>query len=195
MYLSSMVLSRSHTCCVEERFNQTARARRRGDGKRLGRHGVDLQRLGGRHGAADEVLKAGELLAWLHVSLPRVRQRLREEQRTARQGTGGPFWCMLYWSRIHERAVSLRFLGIILRFFRLEVCIYSLNIAEQFQTTFAQGRRGSKICKKRRKTLKTFVPIMPKNLASVYCGLLMCPQYSVLSSTFHPYLHIKKIGV
>ncbi len=36
--------------------------------------------------------------------------------------------------RIHERTISLRFLGIILRVLRLEV--YMTN---QFQTTFAQG--------------------------------------------------------
>ncbi len=37
-------------------------------------------------------------------------------------------------SRIHERTISLRFLGIMLRVLRLEV-----NIANQFQPTFALG--------------------------------------------------------
>jgi hypothetical protein len=43
-------------------------------------------------------------------------------------------------SRIHEGTISLRrFLGIILRVFRLEVSIYNGNITNQFQTTFARG--------------------------------------------------------
>jgi hypothetical protein len=41
----------------------------------------------------------------------------------------------VYRSRIHERTISLRFLGIILRVRRLKV-------ANQFQTTFAQGKGG-----------------------------------------------------
>jgi hypothetical protein len=44
--------------------------------------------------------------------------------------------------RIHERTISLRFLGIILRVLRLEVSVYITN---QFITTFAQDGRGSKI--------------------------------------------------
>jgi hypothetical protein len=35
-------------------------------------------------------------------------------------------------SRIHERAVSLRFLGIILRGLRLEVSVYNVYITNQF---------------------------------------------------------------
>ncbi len=47
-------------------------------------------------------------------------------------------------SRIHERTISLKFLGIILRVFRLEVSVYNIY----FQTTFAQvggGGGGRKI--------------------------------------------------
>jgi hypothetical protein len=42
-------------------------------------------------------------------------------------------------SRIHEHTISLRFLGIILRVLRLEVSVYNVYIANQFQTTFARG--------------------------------------------------------
>jgi hypothetical protein len=45
-------------------------------------------------------------------------------------------------SRIHEHTISLRFLGIILRFLRLEVSVYNVYIANQFQITFARGRGG-----------------------------------------------------
>jgi hypothetical protein len=41
-------------------------------------------------------------------------------------------------SRIHKRTISLRFLGIILRVFRVEVSVYNAYITNQFQTTFAQ---------------------------------------------------------
>ncbi len=49
---------------------------------------------------------------------------------------------IVYWSRIHERTFSLRFLGIILRVLRLEVSVYNVYISNQFQTTFAQGGGG-----------------------------------------------------
>ncbi len=42
-------------------------------------------------------------------------------------------------SRIHEPIISLRFLGIIVRFLRLEVSVSNVYIADQFQITFAQG--------------------------------------------------------
>ncbi len=48
-------------------------------------------------------------------------------------------------SRIHERTISLRFLGIILRVLRLEISMYHVYITNQFQSTFAQGVGGSKI--------------------------------------------------
>ncbi len=44
-----------------------------------------------------------------------------------------------YKSRIRERIISLRFLGIILRVLRLEVFAYIVYITNQFQTTFAWG--------------------------------------------------------
>ncbi len=50
----------------------------------------------------------------------------------------------LFSSRIHERIVSLRFLGIILRVLRLEVSVYNVNITNQFQPAFTQGGRGVK---------------------------------------------------
>jgi hypothetical protein len=45
-------------------------------------------------------------------------------------------------SRIHERSISLRFLGIILRFLGLEVSINYVYITKQFQTSFAEGGGG-----------------------------------------------------
>jgi hypothetical protein len=45
-------------------------------------------------------------------------------------------------SRICERTISLRFLGIILRVLRLEVSEHNVCITNQFQTTFAQVGRG-----------------------------------------------------
>jgi hypothetical protein len=45
-------------------------------------------------------------------------------------------------SRIHERAILLRFLGIILRVLRLEISVYNVFITNQFQTTFARGVGG-----------------------------------------------------
>jgi hypothetical protein len=45
-------------------------------------------------------------------------------------------------SQIHERTISLKFLGIILRFLTFEVSIYNVNITNQFQTTFSQGGPG-----------------------------------------------------
>jgi hypothetical protein len=44
----------------------------------------------------------------------------------------------LSWSRIHERTISLRFIGIILRVLRLEVSVCNVYITNQFQTTFDQ---------------------------------------------------------
>jgi hypothetical protein len=48
----------------------------------------------------------------------------------------------MYRSRIHERTISLRFLGIILRVIRLEVSVYNVFITNQFQPTFARGGGG-----------------------------------------------------
>jgi hypothetical protein len=54
----------------------------------------------------------------------------------------GTFRRRVYRSRIHERTISLRFLGIFLRVLRLEVSIHNVYITNQFQTTFAQRGRG-----------------------------------------------------
>jgi hypothetical protein len=51
----------------------------------------------------------------------------------------------LFWSRIHESTISLRTLGIISRVLRLEVFVYNDYITNQFQATFFEGGRGSKI--------------------------------------------------
>ncbi len=79
---------------------------------------------------------------------------------------------MLYRSRIHEHTISLRFLGIILRVLRLEVSVYNVYIANQFQTTFAQGEVEKnplvEVTVNSKEENKTFVPITSKNLASVY---------------------------
>jgi hypothetical protein len=48
------------------------------------------------------------------------------------------FFAVTYRSRIHERTISLEFLGIILSVLRLEVFIYNVYITNQFQTTLAQ---------------------------------------------------------
>ncbi len=42
-------------------------------------------------------------------------------------------------SRIHERTISLRFLGIILKVLRIEVSVSNMYITNKLQTTFAQG--------------------------------------------------------
>jgi hypothetical protein len=46
------------------------------------------------------------------------------------------FQVTVYPSRIHERSVSLMFLGVTLR-----VSVNNVYISNQFQTTFAQGER------------------------------------------------------
>ncbi len=48
------------------------------------------------------------------------------------------------WSQIHERTISLRFLGIILRVLRLEVSVYNIYITNHFCARWGRGR--SKIC-------------------------------------------------
>ncbi len=45
-------------------------------------------------------------------------------------------------SRIHGRTISLRFLGIVLRDFRLQVSLYNVYVKNQFQTSFARGWGG-----------------------------------------------------
>jgi hypothetical protein len=44
--------------------------------------------------------------------------------------------------RIHERTISLRFLGITLIVPRLEISLYNDYITNQFETTFAHGGGG-----------------------------------------------------
>ncbi len=51
---------------------------------------------------------------------------------------------MQYRSRIHERTISLRFLGIILRVVKHEVSVHNVYITNKFRTTFNQGGRGVK---------------------------------------------------
>ncbi len=83
-----------------------------------------------------------------------------------------PKWRYLYRSRTHERTISLGFPGIVISVLRLKVSVYNVIITTQCQTTFALGRGGVKsVCRgdcARRKTLKTVVPIMSKNAASVH---------------------------
>jgi hypothetical protein len=45
-------------------------------------------------------------------------------------------------SRFYERTISLRFLGIILRVFRLEVPYTMFTLPNQFKSTFARGGGG-----------------------------------------------------
>ncbi len=45
-------------------------------------------------------------------------------------------------SRIHERTISLRFLGIILKLLKIEVSLYDVYITNHLQTTFAHGGKG-----------------------------------------------------
>jgi hypothetical protein len=47
-----------------------------------------------------------------------------------------------YRSGVHERTISLRFLGIILRVPRLKVSVYSVYITNQFQPTFLRWGWG-----------------------------------------------------
>jgi hypothetical protein len=47
-------------------------------------------------------------------------------------------WCVSR-SQIHERTISLRGLGIILRVLRLEVSVYNIYITNLLQKTFAQS--------------------------------------------------------
>jgi hypothetical protein len=123
-----------------------------------------------------------------HWSLHIDPKNNRDQQRSAHHGYYR-YWFQIhglriltsYWlerlfsvhmhlSQIHERAISLTFLGIILRVLILEVSVYNVYITNQFQTTSAQGGRG-KIRNRwlwiaRRKTLKTIVPITSKDSAS-----------------------------
>ncbi len=81
--------------------------------------------------------------------------------------------CLECRSRIHERTISLRFLGIILRVLRLEVSAFNVYITNSLnKTTFAQSGGGGLIYRlaevtvnSKEETLKTFVPIMSKNSA------------------------------
>jgi hypothetical protein len=45
-------------------------------------------------------------------------------------------------SQIHERTISLMFMGMILRVLRLEVSVYNIYITNKFHTTFARAGRG-----------------------------------------------------
>ncbi len=49
------------------------------------------------------------------------------------------YWPVLTRSRIHERTILLRFLGIILRVLRLEASVYNVYITNQFQTAVSTG--------------------------------------------------------
>jgi hypothetical protein len=49
---------------------------------------------------------------------------------------------LIYRSRIHERSILLRFLGIIMRVSRLEVYVYNFYITNKFRTICAQGAEG-----------------------------------------------------
>ncbi len=68
-------------------------------------------------------------------------------------------------SRIHERIITLRFLGIIL------IVIHNVFITKQFITTFARMRGGPLVevtmNSKETKLLRYFVPITTKNADSV----------------------------
>ncbi len=44
--------------------------------------------------------------------------------------------------KFNERTILLRFLGKILRVFRLDVSVYNVYITNQIQTTFATFARG-----------------------------------------------------
>jgi hypothetical protein len=52
----------------------------------------------------------------------------------SRPGGGGGGVSHLDRSRIHERTISLRFMGILLRVLRLEVSVYNVYITNKFQT-------------------------------------------------------------
>ncbi len=70
-----------------------------------------------------------------------------------------------YRSRIHERKILSRFLGIILRVsLRFEVSVYNVYIENQFQTTFAQGGEDNFLVEmtlnSKRKILNTFCLVL-----------------------------------
>ncbi len=60
-----------------------------------------------------------------------------------RGGGGGCYPTNLSGSRIHERIILLRFLGIILRVLRLKASVYNVYITSQFQT-WGWGGGGGK---------------------------------------------------
>jgi hypothetical protein len=49
---------------------------------------------------------------------------------------------MVYRSRIHERTISFRFLGTVLRVLRLEVSLYHAYITNQFKPLLLGGGGG-----------------------------------------------------
>jgi hypothetical protein len=87
-------------------------------------------------------------------------------------------------SRIHERTISLRFLGIIWRVLSIHCSHYN-----QFRTTFALSFSIEVAVNSMRKTLKTFVPITSKNSASrkVFCRIAQDCTCSLIS------LHIQLV--
>ncbi len=97
-----------------------------------------------------------------------------------------------YRSRIHERKISLRFSGIILRVLRLEVSVCNVYITNQFQTTFAPLVEVT-VNSKDEKTLKTFVSITSKNSASDQEKVRKkCAVYGYCQTAWKPYAACKR---
>ncbi len=100
------------------------------------------------------------------ISMDKLRNRAVVRVRDVKSPAPIPFYSR---SRIHERTISLRFPGIILKVLRLEVSLYNVYITKQFQSFFAQGVEGGKSVVEvtaKRKTLETFVAILLKNSVS-----------------------------
>ncbi len=71
-----------------------------------------------------------------------------------------------YRSQIHERTISLRFLGIILSVLRFEVSVYNVYIINQFKPVLLRGDGPLVEVTVNSKKEKSFVPITSKNSAS-----------------------------
>ncbi len=86
------------------------------------------------------------------------------------------------WSRIHERTILLRFVGMILWVLRFEVSVYSVYITDQFQTTFFSGGGGGGSLKPGIARGNTFGQITSKKSANVQCAIYIRRYMSMLKN-------------
>jgi hypothetical protein len=88
-----------------------------------------------------------------------------------------------YRSRIHERTISLRFMGI-LGVLRLKVSVYNAYITHQFETTFARGWGGGRGVKCRGdceqqggKLVKLLSQLRPR-IRPLVCNEMQCIRHA-----------------